>query len=146
MTKEAEKQWTLYVLKLEQDKWFVGITSGSPTVQLSRHKSGAGSEWTHHYAPIALSYHKQMGALSEDEALKVEGKLLRKYMEHYGDNNVRGGDIPVSEPKTTKKNKRGFGWSKVVWIAAVTLLSLIIVYLLLDKFIFTPTAQTIIIQ
>lgn len=68
-----------------------------------------------------------------DEAQVYEGKVTRKYMEKYGYNNVRGGDLTGDEEYIVR-----FGnfWSKERWetLTAVALLQMIILVLLIDKY------------
>lgn len=145
MAKEA-KQWTLYALKLEGDKWYVDVTSGDPAIQLKRHKSGTGSAWTRRYKPVKLSYTKELGGISDDDAMKYAGKFLRKYMEHYGDGNVRGGDLPDHEQKTVTKKRRFSLWNGVTQAIVIIILLLIIGALLFDKFVLVPSTELVITQ
>ncbi len=43
MTDEQNKHWWLYVLKLEQGKWYIGITSQTPEKRFYEHKIGRRS-------------------------------------------------------------------------------------------------------
>ncbi len=133
-TNQDAQHWTLYVLKLEEGKWFVDSTSGTPEIQLQLHKSGAGTAWTRRYAPVKISFTKKLGDISEDKAVEYTGKLLRKYMEHYGDGNVRGGDLPdIEQPATAP---RFFSMANQRQLIIFALLVAAIVYLLADKFLF----------
>ena len=133
-TKQDAQHWTLYVLKLEEGKWFVDSTSGTPEIQLQLHKSGNGTPWTRRYAPAKISFTKKLGDISEDKVIELTGKLQRKYMEHYGDGNVRGGDLPDIEPTPTRP--RFFSIANQRQLIIFGLLIAAIVYLLADKFLF----------
>ena len=145
-------KWTLYALELEKGKWFVDVTTGDPEAQLKKHKSGDDTEWTKRFAPVKIAYSHEIGEVSEEDALKYAGKLLRKYMEHYGEGNVRVGDLPSTTQKGTKKQKygeekKGFRiWNTVTQIIVIFILLGIIAYLLLDKFYLTPSTALTIIQ
>lgn len=91
---KGHKHWKLYILKLEQDKWYVGITSQSVEKRFHQHKSGfAGAKWTKVYNPIKIHDVKDLGVCDIERAQKYEGRVTREYMKEYGDNNVRGGDL-----------------------------------------------------
>lgn len=144
------KKWKLYVLELEKGKWFVDATSADPEAQLKKHKSGAVSTWTKRYAPVKVAYTHELGDISEEDVLKYVGKLLRKYMEHYGEANVRSSDIPESTPKQhtfAKDSKKRFTlWNTATQVIVIVLLLGVIGYLLLDKFYLTPSTALTIIQ
>jgi len=80
----------VYVLQLEQGKYYVGATSNWEQRQ-AEHFSGNGSTWTKRYKPIAVvEVQKRVDPLFED--LKV-----KEYMFKYGMNHVRGGSYSKVE-------------------------------------------------
>lgn len=86
--------WRLYVLKLEQDKWYVGITTQPVKKRFLQHQRGfGGARWTKKYKPLRIHDVKDLGVCDIERAQLFEGRVTRKYMEKYGDNNVRGGDL-----------------------------------------------------
>ncbi len=74
----------IYVLKLTDNKYYVGRTKNIKT-RLEQHKNGEGSEWTKRYQFIELLEHFETQS-SFDEDIYV-----KKYMNKYGIDNVRGG-------------------------------------------------------
>ena len=75
----------LYVLKLENEKYYIGTTTKKIKERYDEHLSGNGSEWTKVYKPInILEKNKNIDAFDED-------KYTKKYMNIYGIENVRGG-------------------------------------------------------
>ena len=139
------KHWHLYVLKLEEGKWYIGVSTDVER-RFKQHLSGfASAAWTKKYKPVKIQDTRYLGDMSIDEAQQIEGRILRKYMEKYGDNNVRGGDL-------TDTNDYSWRFGRFVtkndWqvIAAVGFLTVIIIYLLLDKFIISPAVHTIIVK
>lgn len=129
------KNWWLYVLKLEEGKYYVGITSKTPERRFRQHMNGTmGARWTRHYKPIKIYDSKQLGSVSIDKAQEYEGKVTREYMKKYGDNNVRGGDLTEDEDYI-----RRFGriFTKDNWdvLTVVILQTIIIAYLGIDKYI-----------
>jgi hypothetical protein len=87
----------IYVLKLEEGKYYIGKTD-NPQFRLENHFNcnGSGSAWTQKYKPLKI--------------LKVipncnhydEDKYTRQYMDKYGIANVRGGSfVKVNLDKST---------------------------------------------
>ncbi|MEO6513126.1 MAG: GIY-YIG nuclease family protein [Candidatus Saccharimonadales bacterium] len=91
------KNYWLYVLKLEQGKYYVGVTSKTPEIRMKQHQNGfGGAGWARKYKPIALFDSKQLGVMSLEEAEHYENKVVREYIKKYGIDNVRGGDLSYS--------------------------------------------------
>jgi predicted GIY-YIG superfamily endonuclease len=94
MSENTKKHFWLYVLLLEQDKFYVGITARSPEIRFNDHKKGfMAAKWTKKYSPIKIIDRKDLGKMTELEAKTYENQVVRKYMEEKGHNNVRGGDL-----------------------------------------------------
>jgi predicted GIY-YIG superfamily endonuclease len=75
---------TVYVLRLQQGKYYVGKTDDINR-RFEQHLSGRGAAWTRKYMPIALEKKiKNAGAFDED-------KVTKEYMAKHGIENVRGG-------------------------------------------------------
>ena len=86
---------TIYVLKLQGNKYYVGKTT-NPTYRLDDHFSEGGSAWTKKYKPISIH------ALQPDRPDSDEQIVTQEYMQKYGIDNVRGGPwckINLSEPE-----------------------------------------------
>src|SRR5689334_13762795 len=80
---------TLYVLKLRNDKWYVGTTTRPVEMRWCEHAEGTGSQWTKLHRPMSLHDHR-MVPLTQDAAA-IETKETCKLMLVHGVNNVRGG-------------------------------------------------------
>jgi len=76
---ENNKEY-IYVLKLENNKWWVG-KSKNPSTRIAAHKDGMGSSWTHDNKVIAAEEIIEGGNLTE---------ITLNYMKEYGWENVRG--------------------------------------------------------
>lgn len=128
-----DKHWFLYVLKLEQDKWYVGISTNIERRFKQHQKGFAGAGWTRLYKPSKIHYQEDLGICSDEQAQTYEGKVTRRYMKEYGDNNVRGGDLKDTEPYI---KRFGYYWNEQSWqtVVYIVLLNLIIVGLVLDKY------------
>jgi predicted GIY-YIG superfamily endonuclease len=78
-----KKDKTIYVLKLEHDKYYIGKSSNIPK-RVQKHQEGKGSEWTKKYKPLDCYYYDGCDIFDED-------KITKMYMTKYGIDNVRGG-------------------------------------------------------
>ena len=76
---------TIYVLKLEGGKYYVGRTNKKVVKRFKEHKAGKSSAWTRKYKPIGIE------KIDLDGDKFDEDKLTKQYMEKYGIGNVRGG-------------------------------------------------------
>jgi len=74
----------LYVLKLENNKYYVGKTDDINR-RYTEHKNGKGSEWTKIYKPIKILETREVK--TEHDENNVTKDLIKKY----GVDNVRGG-------------------------------------------------------
>jgi predicted GIY-YIG superfamily endonuclease len=72
----------VYVLKLEQEKYYVGITKDEN--RINSHFNSTGSSWTKKYKPVSVIE-------KIDNADKtIEKNTTLNYMKLYGWRNVRG--------------------------------------------------------
>jgi hypothetical protein len=87
----------IYVLELEQEKYYVGKTN-NPSLRTEAHFTGEGSYWTKKYKP------KTVINIIPDCDDYDEDKYTLKYMEIYGIENVRGGSFCEIELNDNVKN------------------------------------------
>ena len=76
----------IYVLKLEQDKYYIGKTN-NPQYRLSDHFQSNGSAWTRKYKPV------EVVRIIPDCDDYDEDKYTRIYMDKYSIDDVRGGSF-----------------------------------------------------
>lgn len=76
----------IYVLKLENNKYYVGKTT-NPEFRIENHFNKNGSVWTKKYNPVKLE------SLIPDCDDYDEDKYTKIYMDKYGIENVRGGSF-----------------------------------------------------
>jgi len=76
----------IYVLKLQENKYYVGKTN-NPSVRIENHLNGNGSSWTKIYKPLKVV---DMIPNCDDYD---EDKYTQIYMDKYGIDNVRGGSF-----------------------------------------------------
>lgn len=74
----------IYILKLEQNKYYVG-KSKNVAQRYQEHLLGQGSTWTRKYKPVKLD------TVIENASPFDEDKQVKIYMEKFGIDNVRGG-------------------------------------------------------
>lgn len=94
----------LYVLKLEEGKWYVGISSDM-TKTMVDHLT-AKCKWTHRYKPSVID---KKYAVSPSNQETLVGKEVASLMWLYGINNVRGGDFNKMG-NYTKMDEFQMGW------------------------------------
>lgn len=71
----------VYVLELENDKWYIGKTHNL-NVRLAQHWGGQGAKWTKLHKPLKLS---------RVVMYQTEQKVTDDYIGLFGRENVRGG-------------------------------------------------------
>ena len=76
---------TLYALRLEHGKYYIGKTTRDVDTRFAEHIEGNGSAWTSLYPPIEV-----METVSNIDEFD-EDKYVKIYMKTYGIGNVRGG-------------------------------------------------------
>lgn len=76
----------IYILKLQQDKYYVGKTK-YPNFRINEHFNSEATEWTRLYRPIQIiKIIPNCDDYDEDKYTKI-------YMDRYGIDNVRGGSF-----------------------------------------------------
>ena len=78
---------TVYVLELEDSKYYVGSTTNRKR-RIKQHRSGRGSKWTREHRPIRVL--KEYRRIPKEYLLGMESKVTAEMMLEYGINNVRG--------------------------------------------------------
>jgi predicted GIY-YIG superfamily endonuclease len=92
------KNWWVYVLRLEEGKYYVGITSQTPEIRMQEHLQHIrGANWTKLYPPIEIYYKEELGVIKKEDAEAIENLMTRKYMRQFGLNSARGGDLTKVE-------------------------------------------------
>ena len=88
------KHWWVYVLRLEEGKFYVGITSQNPEIRMQEHINHVRpAYWTQKYKPVEIFYKEELGVMKKEDAEAIENLMTRKYMRQFGLNHVRGGDL-----------------------------------------------------
>lgn len=84
---------SIYVLLLEENRYYVGQTIDVNKRFKFHLKAKLGSEWTKKYKPIKIIEIRNTEFDKTEEALKLENATTIEYMKKYGWRNVRGGDF-----------------------------------------------------
>lgn len=75
---------SIYVLKLQKGKYYVGKTN-NVIKRYEEHSNGRGSAWTSKYPPVSLVETRAMQSIHD------ENNITKDFMKKYGVENVRGG-------------------------------------------------------
>ncbi len=128
MEKHHKKHYSLYILKLEQGKYYVGITTQIPEQRLAGHLGGQKTWWTSDYKPLGIFDRKDLGNLNIEEAKLIENHVTRLYIKKYGINNVRGGDLTQTNDMVVRF---GYIFDDLTWqaISIIIFLLAVIAYL-----------------
>lgn len=89
---DVERGIYLYVLMLQNDKFYVGITN-SPEKRFQKHRSGKSIKFINENLPIIDIQKILLATTNRDEALRIETKTTLTLIHYYGVENVCGGDI-----------------------------------------------------
>jgi predicted GIY-YIG superfamily endonuclease len=102
----SDTNWFVYVLRLEQNKYYIGIAT-NPKERFLEHKNHQKNcaSWCKKYNAVEL-----MQIIDTNTKLMVEATLIEdiytlKYIEKYGFENVRGGRYIGSELKIKNNSK-----------------------------------------
>ena len=82
---------TIYILKLNDNKYYIGKTNRTVNNRYQEHLEGTGSYWTKKYKPLSII--KQI----ENSSPYDEDRYVKEYMAIYGIDNVRGGSYNQEE-------------------------------------------------
>lgn len=96
---------TLYVLKLEDDKYYIG-KSNDVQKRFEQHKTGKGSSWTREYKPVKILETRPVTSIHD------ENNVTKDFMKKYGIDNVRGGsycqiDLPEETESVLRMEIKG---------------------------------------
>lgn len=80
--------YSVYVLQLENRKWYVGITKQFRH-RMGQHFGGTGAKWTQAHMPIKIHDVENVATLLEARELENDLTLAMTYA--HGQENVRGG-------------------------------------------------------
>lgn len=75
----------IYVLELEDDCFYVGITYNL-NLRIAQHLSGTGAGWTKMHKPVKI-----VEVFHDGCTRQMEDEVTKRYVEIYGAENVRGG-------------------------------------------------------
>ena len=85
---------TIFVLKLECEKYFVGYSRNFDKA-IKNHKKGKASSWTKKYPVIEVLETQSMRCNREHQIISVADEIVHRYFDKYGARNVRGGSYVI---------------------------------------------------
>lgn len=137
--KQKPRHYYLYVLKLENKKYYVGVTSKKPEERFIEHRNGFyGAEWTKIHKPLSIEQTVDLGITTYEKAEEYENKITRVYIQKHGINNVRGGNITY---RGNMVKRFGYVWRLEDWKDIVGLglllfwMTLLTIYLIYDFYV-----------
>lgn len=83
----------IYVLLLEDDKYYIGQTKDTDQRLKQHFKGKLSSDWTKKHKPIMIIEKIETNSDKVEVALKLENSITIEYMKKFGWKNVRGGDF-----------------------------------------------------
>jgi predicted GIY-YIG superfamily endonuclease len=83
----------IYVLKLENENYYVGQTKNIEKRLKFHNKGKLGSDWTKLHSPIEIYKSKETPFTTVQDAIKLENLTTIWCMKKFGWKNVRGGDF-----------------------------------------------------
>lgn len=86
------RHFWLYVLYLEDDKYYVGITTNFMN-RFRQHGGTYGARWTQKHRPLKVLELHDLGTITNYEAEQVEQDFFEQYRKKYGVSSVRGGRV-----------------------------------------------------
>lgn len=124
MINTRKHHYWLYVLKLQQGKYYVGITSQTPEKRFQEHLHGRKTYWTEKYPPLEIYDTKDLGNSTIEESRKFENIVTRRYMKERGINNVRGGNYTQTSDLIARF---GIYYDALDWQALTTIILLLLI-------------------
>lgn len=98
----------LFVLKLEDDHYFVGYST-KPAVRIKRHFLGTAADWTSRHKPVEVVTTRSLGFITEAEAAAKTADATVALMRLFGWKKVRGGTWRSVDEAITLKQLRASG-------------------------------------
>jgi predicted GIY-YIG superfamily endonuclease len=132
---EAAKHYWLYALKLNDDKYYVGMTAKkNPYDRILQHgnldENSYSATWTKLHTPLEVLEIRDIGDVTKSQAKELEQQLTQAYMKAYGYQKVRGGQVTYSG-KIWKFGKIYlWGTNLELFIASMLLIMVSTIYLI----------------
>lgn len=131
---EPPKQYWLYALKLDHNKFYVGFTAkNNPYDRIKEHVEGKGASWTRLHRPVEVLEIRDAGTITLTEIKDLEHSLAGVYMLLYGANNVRGGVFNSPDLHVRLGETVLYGFSLIAAVSMM-LLSIAIAYIVLRHY------------
>lgn len=102
---ESEGEAYVYVLRLFNERYYVGVTK-NPKRRVISHARGetVSPHWVKQYPPVAVE--SMIGYEDRERAMEREREVTLALARHHGSSNVRGADwTAVDDPPPSSGNK-----------------------------------------
>lgn len=87
------RNYTLYVLDLEDDCFYVGMTSYKDVGRRFAEHIAGTAKWTTLHKPLKIHETRNVGVMAESSVAALETGLTLEYIGVYGIERVRGGAL-----------------------------------------------------
>ena len=84
------KPISIYVLRLEGDRYYIG-QSLNPSTRERQHRKGSGARWTQKYKVVEVLHVFETYTWRSEEALQIENAVTLLMIEAFGMDAVQGG-------------------------------------------------------
>jgi predicted GIY-YIG superfamily endonuclease len=115
-TTSSSRPFWLYVLQLQDGKYYVGMTNRkSPNDRIKQHGGARGARWTHKHKPLGVLEVRSLGDVTKQQAEYAEHQLTLELINTYGHHSVRGGALTYSGDYTKFLNHyfRDYEWGNL---------------------------------
>ena len=90
--RHAIRNWTLYVVRLTDDHYYIGITSRKDFMKrIRQHGTGMGAKVNRGRAVEEIMEVHDLGKITALEANNIENEMTLEYRKKFGARKVRGG-------------------------------------------------------
>jgi len=90
--KKAIRNWTLYVIRLKNDHYYIGITSRKDFMRrINQHGGRAGARVNQGSEVEEIVELHHLGRITALDAQNIENDIMLQYRKRFGARNVRGG-------------------------------------------------------
>jgi predicted GIY-YIG superfamily endonuclease len=104
--RKSDTNWHVYVLKLQDEKYYVGIATDPKKRFLEHLSQGKGSSsWCKKHKAIEIIETIETEYQNMKDATLIEDIYSLKYIEKFGPENVRGGRYIGSDSKIKEKSR-----------------------------------------
>jgi predicted GIY-YIG superfamily endonuclease len=128
--RNAVRDWSLYVTKLNDGKYYVGITSYKDIERrIAQHGGRNGAKFTRGKRVVSIIETRHLGKMPRRKAEDIENQVFLQYRKQYGYHNVRGGYNAFLKPSLTPNYTPGSKES-IIFILTCLIAAIVLVWIM----------------